>query len=67
MSPAKINLNDHTQARAYNQGKQDAFDMLVKTLEETGDVNFLLDVLEDNAAPDTAERLRAFYRKRNKR
>jgi hypothetical protein len=61
MSNSKINLNVHTQARAYHAGFQDAMTMLVDALVEGGDVNFLLDCLEDNINPHTNEATRAKY------
>lgn len=64
MSP-KVNLSSHTQARAYQAGHAAALKMLIDTLIETGDVNHLLDVLEDNAAPEDADRFRAYYAAKN--
>lgn len=63
----KVNLSDHKQARAYQKGFKDALEMLINTLVESGDVNNLLDVLEDNARPEDADRFRAFYAARNAR
>lgn len=59
------NFRVKTQAAAYKEGAMDAYDLLVTVLEERGDINFLIDVLEDNARPDTRERLRAFYAAKN--
>ena len=65
MSP-KIDLNVHTQRRAYNAGFQAALALLVTVLEENGDVNYLIDALENNASPETAARLNAYYAARGR-
>ncbi len=58
----KVNLNVHTQARAYQAGYQDALSDLVDALVEGGDVNFLIDALEMKInRPQVADTLRAYY------
>ena len=63
----KVNLSNHKEARAYQLGFKDSLKMLIDTLVESGDVNNLLDVLEDNARPEDADRFRAFYAAKNAR
>ncbi|QBZ72897.1 hypothetical protein PBI_SINATRA_28 [Microbacterium phage Sinatra] len=58
----KVNLNVHTQARAYQAGYQDALSDLVDALVEGGDVNFLIDALEMKInRPQVADKIRAYY------
>lgn len=57
----KVNLNDHKEARAYQEGFQGAFDLLITMLEEGGDTNYLLEGIEHNARPDIVARMNAFY------
>ncbi|WNM68001.1 hypothetical protein SEA_SIRVICTOR_28 [Microbacterium phage SirVictor] len=58
----KVNLNVHTQARAYQAGYQDALSDLVDALVEGGDVNFLIDALEMKInRPQVADTFRAYY------
>lgn len=57
----KVNLNDHKEARAYQEGFQGAFDLLITMLEEGGDINYLLEGIEHNARPDIVARMNAFY------
>lgn len=58
----KVNLNVHSQARAYQAGYQDALSDLVDALVEGGDVNFLIDALEMKInRPQVADTLRAYY------
>lgn len=61
----KVNLNVHTQARAYQAGFQDALALLVDSLIEGGDINYLIDTLENNAHEATRDKLNAFYAARN--
>lgn len=65
MSNSKVNLNVHTQARAYQEGFKDAFDLLITMLEEGGTIDHLLEGIEHNARPETVARMDAFYARRN--
>jgi hypothetical protein len=56
-----VNFSVKTQAAAYSEGMKDGLDMLVTALEESGDINHLLEVLEWNARPETVARLNAYY------
>lgn len=58
---AKVNLNDHKEARAYQTGFQDALKFLVDALVEGGDVNYLIDALEQNANEPTRKALNEYY------
>ncbi|AVJ49775.1 hypothetical protein PBI_LUCKY3_28 [Microbacterium phage Lucky3] len=58
----KVNLNVHTQARAYQAGYQDALSDLVDALVEGGDVNFMIDALEMKInRPQVADTFRTYY------
>lgn len=61
----KVNFSVRTQAVAYSEGMKDGMDLLVTCLEEGGDINHLLEALVNNARPETAARLDAFYDRRN--
>ena len=65
MANSKVNLNVHTQARAYQEGMRDGLALLVTALEESGDINHLLEVLEWNARPEDAQRLNDYYAAKN--
>lgn len=61
MSP-KVDLNVHTQARAYQKGFQDALSFLVTILEENeGSLESLPEAIINNAAqePTTIARMKA--------
>lgn len=58
---SKINLSNHAQARAYQEGMRDGMAMLIDTLVEAGHIDYLLEVLEANARPADAAKLDAFY------
>ncbi|QKN87791.1 hypothetical protein NEBULOUS_30 [Microbacterium phage Nebulous] len=58
---AKVNLNNHKEARAYQTGFQDALKFLVDALVEGGDVNYLIDALEQNANEPTRKALNEYY------
>lgn len=64
MNP-KINLSNHKELRAYQAGFQAALASLVDSLVDGGDINYLIDALEDQANEATADKLRAFYSRRN--
>ena len=66
MSP-KVDLNVHTQRRAYIKGLQDGLDGAVTALVEGGDINYLLEYIENNAAPETVAKMDAYYAARNAR
>lgn len=57
----KVNLNVHTQRRAYVKGMQDGFALLITVLEETGSISHMMDVLEDNLNPELRARFEAYY------
>jgi hypothetical protein len=57
----KVNLNVHTQRRAYIKGMQDGFTLLITVLEETGSISHMMDVLEDNCNPENRARIEAYY------
>jgi hypothetical protein len=59
-----VNFRVRTQAVAYQEGMRDGMAMLVSALEEGGDINYLLEVLEENARPEDADRLNAYYDRR---
>lgn len=61
----KVNLNVHTEARAYQEGFKDAFDLLITMLEEGGSIDYLLEGIEHNARPETVKRMNDFYERRN--
>lgn len=61
MSP-KVDLNVHTQRRAYIKGQQDGFALLITVLEETGSISHMMDVLEDNCDPENRARIEAYYK-----
>lgn len=63
----KVNFQVRTQAVAYSEGLKDGMDLLVTALEEGGDINYLLEVLEANARPETRDRLNAYYDRKNAR
>lgn len=65
MANNKVDLTVHTQARAYQEGFKDAFDLLVTMLEEGGHINYLLEGIEQNARPETVARMDAFYAARS--
>lgn len=66
MSP-KVNLNVHTQARAYRLGFQEALAGAVNALVEGGDINYLLEYIENNADAPTRDAMNAYYAARNAR
>ncbi|AXQ52894.1 hypothetical protein SEA_NEFERTHENA_30 [Microbacterium phage Neferthena] len=57
---AKVNLNNHKEARAYQEGMRDGLALLVTMLEEGG-INNLLEGLVGNARPQDAARVNAYY------
>ncbi|QIN93853.1 hypothetical protein SEA_ALAKAZAM_31 [Microbacterium phage Alakazam] len=57
---AKVNLNNHKEARAYQEGMRDGLALLVTMLEEGG-INNLLEGLVQNARPADAARVNAYY------
>ncbi len=57
---AKVNLNDHKEARAYQEGMRDGLALLVTMLEEGG-INNLLEGLAGNARPADVAKLNAYY------
>lgn len=61
----KVNLNVHTQARAYRLGFQEALAGAVGALVEGGDINYLIDYIENNADADTRAKIEAYYKARN--
>jgi hypothetical protein len=61
----KVNLNVHTQRRAYIKGLHDGFDGAVQALIEGGDINYLIEYIENNASPETAAKLADYYDRRN--
>lgn len=63
----KVNLNVHTQRRAYIKGLHDGLDGAVKALVEGGDINYLLEYIENNAAQETVDAMNAYYAARNAR
>lgn len=63
----KVNLNVHTQRRAYIKGLHDGLDGAVQALIEGGDINYLLEYIENNATPETVAKMDAFYAARNAR
>lgn len=63
MSP-KVDLNVHTQRRAYVKGLQDALDGCVTALVEGGDINHLLEYIANNASPETVAKMDAYYKGR---
>jgi hypothetical protein len=58
---SKVNFKVRTQAHAYAEGMRDGMALLITALEEGGTVDHLLEVLEWNARPEDADRLRAHY------
>lgn len=60
-----VNFRVKTQAAAYREGAMDAYDLLITILEETGDINALLEGIENNAKPETVARMNAYYAARN--
>lgn len=62
---SKVNFRVETQARAYSAGAMDAYDLLVTILEETGNINSLLEGIENNARPETVARMNAYYAAKN--
>lgn len=64
MSP-KVDLNVHTQRRAYIAGLHAGLDGCVKALVEGGDINYLLEYIENNAAPETVAAMNEYYKARN--
>jgi hypothetical protein len=63
----KVNLNVHTQARAYRLGFQEALKGCIDALVEGGDINYLLEYIENNADAPTRDAMNAFYAARNAR
>jgi hypothetical protein len=61
----KTNFRVKTQAAAYAEGARDAYDLLVTLLVECGDINYLLEGIENNAAAETVERMNAYYAAKN--
>ena len=59
------NFQVKTQAAAYVEGAMDAYDLLVTILEESGNINGLLEGIANNARPETVARMNAFYDARN--
>jgi len=57
---AKINMSNHKEARAYQEGMRDGLALLVTMLEEGG-INNLLEGLVQNARPADAARVNAYY------
>lgn len=57
---AKVNLNNHKEARAYQEGMKDGLALLVTMLEEGGIAN-LIEGLVQNARPVDAVRANAAY------
>ena len=58
----KVDFRARTQAVAYQTGYQDALSELVDSLVEGGDVNFLIDALENKInRPEVVAKLRAYY------
>jgi len=56
----KVDLNVHTQARAYHAGFQEALGFLVTILEENeADPASLLEAIKNNAEEGTRKRLAA--------
>ena len=62
----KVDLNVHTQRRAYVAGQQDGFALLITILEETGSISHMMDVLEDNCNPENRARIEAYYAAKGK-
>lgn len=56
-----VNFQVRTQAAAYQEGCRDAYELLITALIEAGNVGTMIDVLEDNARPADADRLREYY------
>lgn len=56
-----VNFSVATQANAHRVGFQDALELLVVVLEESGDINHMLDVMEDNMTPELRKRFQAHY------
>ena len=61
---SKVNFRVRTQAVAYSEGLKDGMELLVTALEEGGSIDYLLEVLEANARPETRDRLNAYYDRR---
>ena len=61
----KVNLNVHTQARAFRFGFQEALACAVNALVEGGDINSLLEYIENNAAPETVAAMNEYYKAHN--
>lgn len=60
----KVNLNVHTQARAYQLGFREALAGCIGALVEGGDINHLLEYIDNNADADTRAKMDAYYRAR---
>ncbi len=56
----KVNFNVRTQAHAYSEGMKDAMAMLIDA-RVNGHVDDVIDLMEHNARPEDAAKLRAFY------
>ncbi|QDP44082.1 hypothetical protein SEA_MCGALLEON_30 [Microbacterium phage McGalleon] len=61
MAAPKVNFKVRTQAIAYSEGCKDGMALLITALEEGGDINYLLEVLEANARPEDRDRLNRYY------
>ena len=57
----KVNLNIHTQARAYQLGFREALKGCIDALAEGGDINYLLEYIENNADAETRAKMDAYY------
>jgi hypothetical protein len=57
----KVNLNVHTQARAYRLGFQEALAGAVAALVEGGDINYMIEYIENNADADTRAKVEQYY------
>jgi hypothetical protein len=61
----KVNLNVHTQARAYQLGFREGLQGCVDALVEGGDINYLLEYIENNADEATRNKMNEYYDRRN--
>jgi hypothetical protein len=62
----KVNLNVHTQARAYQLGFREALQGCIDALVEGGDINYLLKYIENNADAETRAKMNAYRAARKK-
>lgn len=62
----KVNLNVHTQRRAYIKGLHDGLDGCIAALVEGGDINYLLEYIENNASAETVAKMNEYYAARGK-